>query len=122
MDLLLELAGDGGVGEPGGCGGQRESVEAEAMATDQGSSLGRTARGVFLSMVIERASSVRSFVDDSRSLATDAASLPVSCWMLRMWALISKRSFWRCWTMEPSTVFARLAWWSATWRVFSRTP
>lgn len=39
-----------------------------------------------------------------------------------MWALISTRSFWRCWTIEPSTVRPRLACWSAMARVLSRMP
>lgn len=58
-----------------------------------GSSFGTTAIGVFLSVVMALARSLMCFVDISLSLATVAASRPVSFLTFVMWALISVRSF-----------------------------
>lgn len=76
------------------------------MLTAKGSSLALTDMGVWLTLPMARLRSEMTLVDISRSLATEAASLPVSFWTFLMWALISVLSFWRCWTIDDSMVRA----------------
>lgn len=90
------------------------------MLIAKGSSLAETCMGVWLTALIALARSAIDLVENSRSRATEAASLPVSFWTFLMCALISVRSFWRCWTIDDSIVRAREACESAMTRVLSR--
>lgn len=90
------------------------------MFTAKGSSLALTDMGVWLTLPMARFKSEMTLVDISLSLATEAASLPVSFWTFLMWALISVLSFWRCWTMEDSIVRASEECESAMTLVLSR--